>query len=121
MAKTTFLKIAMSNHPDVLNQRMDKDSDDYEKEMKNAVDQFMKARSAFESLVEGPDGKCILRIEAEAVEDMMNDDQFDAWFENETGFSNPYQFDLDPKTMREVAAATETMGGGLDRYVCVFV
>ena len=38
-----------------------------------------------------------------------------AWFLNETGHSNPYQFDLDPQTMREVAEAAETMGGGAER------
>jgi len=105
----------MKNHPDVLNQRLDKDSSDYETDMKKAVDSFMKARTAFESLMEDDDGGCILRVQAEAIEQMMNDEQFDSWFENETGFTNPYQFDLDPKTMREVAAATEAMGGGLDR------
>jgi hypothetical protein len=113
-AKKSFLKIAMNNHPDVLNQRLDKDDPDYETKMKKAVDLFMKSRTAFESLVEGDDGVCILRIEVEAQDELMNDQQFDAWFENETGFRNP-QFDLDPKTMREVAAATASMGGGLDR------
>jgi hypothetical protein len=34
---------------------------------------------------------------------------------SETGHNNPYQFDIDPETMREVAEATESMGGGLDR------
>ena len=38
-----------------------------------------------------------------------------AWFLNETGHSNPYNFDLDPQTMREVAEAAETMGGGAER------
>ncbi len=113
-AKKSFLKVAMNNHPDVLNQRLDKNDANYEKQMKKAVDLFMKARTAFESLAEGDNGGCILRIEVEAQDELMNDDQFDAWFENETGFRNP-QFDLDPKTMREVAAATATMGGGLDR------
>jgi hypothetical protein len=105
----------MNNHPDMLNQRLDKDSPDYETDMKRAVDSFMKARNAFESLVEGDDGGCILRVQAEANDQMMNDEQFDSWFANETGFTNPYQVNLDPKTMREVADATETMGVGLDR------
>jgi hypothetical protein len=38
-----------------------------------------------------------------------------AWFLNETGHSNPYDFNLDPQTMREVAEAAETMGGGAER------
>ena len=74
----------------------------------------MKARTAFESLVADENGQCILRIQAEAMEELSNE-QFDAWFMNETGYDNPYQFDLDPQTMREVATAMETMGGGLDR------
>lgn len=104
----------MENHPDVLNQRLDKEDDNYDTEMKKAVNLFMKARKAFESLAEGEDGGCLLRIEVEAQKDLMKDEEFDAWFQHETGFRNP-QFDLDPATMREVAAATEKMGGGLDR------
>jgi hypothetical protein len=114
-AKKKFLKIAMTNHPDVMNQQLDKESPDFEAQMINSVDKFMKARKAFESLVEGEDGVCMLRVEAEAIDEMMNDEQFDSWFENETGFTNNYQVNLDPKTMREVAAATASMGGGLDR------
>ena len=37
------------------------------------------------------------------------------WFLNETGHSNPFQVDLDPATMREVAEMTDDIGGGLDR------
>jgi hypothetical protein len=98
-----------------MNQQLDKESPDFEAQMINSVDKFMKARKAFESLVEGEDGVCMLRVEAEAIDEMMNDEQFDSWFENETGFTNNYQVNLDPKTMREVAAATASMGGGLDR------
>ena len=36
---------------------------------------------------------------------------YSAWFLNETGRSNPYQFDLDPATIREVADMTEKLGG----------
>lgn len=41
--------------------------------------------------------------------------KFSAWFLNETGHNTPYNFDLDPQTMREVAEAAETMGGGAER------
>lgn len=41
--------------------------------------------------------------------------QNSAWFLNETGHSNPYNFDLDPQTMREVAEVAEKMGGGAER------
>jgi len=36
---------------------------------------------------------------------------FSAWFLHETGKNNPYQFDLDPATIREVADMTEKLGG----------
>jgi hypothetical protein len=36
---------------------------------------------------------------------------YSAWFLNETGRNNPYQFDLDPATIREVADMTEKLGG----------
>lgn len=115
-AKQTFFKIAMQNHPDVLQQRLDASSPSYQNELKNATEIFMRARAAFESLVEAPDGLCMKRIEAEAMEEVMSDEQFDAWFLHETGHSNPFgSLGLDAKTMREVAAVTETMGGGLDR------
>jgi DnaJ-class molecular chaperone len=115
-AKKNFLKVAMNNHPDVMKQRLDEDSEDFEKEMKSAVDKFMRAKAAFEEIVEDDDGMCMLRIQAKAMDEMMNNEQFDAWFLNETGKTNSYgDFDLDPKTMREVAEATAKMGGGLDR------
>eukprot|EP00567_Pseudictyota_dubia_P010124 CAMPEP_0197462716 /NCGR_PEP_ID=MMETSP1175-20131217/59883_1 /TAXON_ID=1003142 /ORGANISM="Triceratium dubium, Strain CCMP147" /LENGTH=64 /DNA_ID=CAMNT_0042998297 /DNA_START=15 /DNA_END=205 /DNA_ORIENTATION=- len=59
-----------------------------------------------------------LREEVELEKELMSqmsDKEFDAWFEHETGHSNPFQFDLDPATMREVADMTEEIGGGLDR------
>ena len=113
LAKKTFLQIAMQNHPDVLNQKLSQESKTYQEDMQRAVEAFMKARKAFEALVADDDGKAILKIEKDAI-DQLTDAEFDQWFEKETGFHSP-QFDLDPKTMREVAAATETMGGGLDR------
>ena len=163
-AKTSFLKIAMKNHPDTIQQHISKDDPSYDKKLKQSVELFRKARVAFESLVEGDGGECRLKVDAEAEEEMkqsMTNEQFEyvfvfvvfvcsisishlfihidvyllsltltismifrfflnlfhysAWFLNETGHSNPYSFDLDPQTMREVAEAAETMGGGAER------
>lgn len=78
----------------------------------------MKCRSALESLVECQDtGKILLRSEVEQLDTSMSDEEFDNWFEKETGSQNPFQFDLDPQVMREVASMHDDMEGshGLDR------
>ena len=56
-------------------------------------------------------------IQQEESKTKMSKEEFDAWFLNETGRNNPYQFDLDPATMREVADMTEKLGdyGGGER------
>lgn len=104
-AKKKFLKIAMKNHPDTI-------SGDVSEEDKEAMrETFIRARMAFESLAEDPmDGTAILATE---LEDAM--ENFDSWFKNETGLNTPFQFDMDPETMKEVASMTEKIGGGLDR------
>jgi hypothetical protein len=104
-AKKKFLRIAMKNHPDTI-------AGDVSEEDKTKMrDIFIRARIAFESLAEDPmDGMAIL---AEDLEDAM--ENFDSWFKSETGFETPFQFDIDPETMKEVATMTEKIGGGLDR------
>ena len=101
-AKKRFLKIAMENHPDTSKVDNEKDRD-------RLRDVFIKARRAFEQLLEAPDGSIYHKTEANIIPD------FDDWFRKETGFSNPFDVNLDPQTMREVAEMTEEVGGGLDR------
>ncbi|CAJ1952214.1 unnamed protein product [Cylindrotheca closterium] len=105
-AKKKFLMIAMENHPDTHGQEMT------EEEKDKMRDVFINARIAFESLVEDTDGTAIL---IEDAEDAM--DNFDSWFKNETGLKTPFQLDIDPETMKEVAKMTDEIGGdsGLDR------
>eukprot|EP00980_Cylindrotheca_fusiformis_P012446 scaffold3054_cov129-Cylindrotheca_fusiformis.AAC.10 len=105
-AKKKFLKIAMQNHPDTHGEDMSED------EKEKMRDVFINSRMAFESLVEDSDGTAIL---VEDAEDAM--DNFDSWFKHETGFDTPFQVDLDPETMKEVAKMTDEIGGesGLDR------
>jgi hypothetical protein len=77
----------------------------------------MKCRKALESLEECPKtGMAILKAEAERKRSMSNE-EFDQWFEEETGSRHPFNFDLDPKVMREVAEMHSDMEGshGLDR------
>jgi hypothetical protein len=106
--KLKFLKIAMNNHPDTYRA----DDDISEKEQENMRNTFIDARIAFESLTEDTDGTAIL------VTDKVDEEaNFDSWFKNETGLKNPFDLDIDPETMKEVAKMTEDMGGdqGLDR------
>ncbi|KAL7526128.1 hypothetical protein ACHAWF_001639 [Thalassiosira exigua] len=112
-ARKSFLKIAMQHHPDAV-------GNDCEQTQKKSQEIFMRCRSALESLVECEDtGACLLRSEVEEVESQrnMSDEEFDSWFEKETGRQNPFQFDLDPEVMREVASMHDDMAGshGLDR------
>mmetsp|Transcript_9712 Transcript_9712/g.15579 ORF Transcript_9712/g.15579 Transcript_9712/m.15579 type:complete len:147 (+) Transcript_9712:1-441(+) len=97
----------MTNHPDTHSEDLTKE------EREQMRDRFIEARVAFESLTEDSDGTAILLSEKE--DDPM--DNFDSWFKNETGLSTPFDFDMDPETMKEVAQMTETVGGdsGLDR------
>lgn len=105
-AKKKFLQIAMKNHPDTAT-----NSEHSEEEQDTMKERFIAARIAFESLAEDPtDGVAILK---EDLEDAM--ENFDSWFKSETGYETPFQFDIDPATMKEVATMTEKMGGGLDR------
>ena len=47
----------------------------------------------------------------------MSNEEFDSWFKKETGHSNPFDFEMDPELMREVAEMHEDMEAshGLDR------
>jgi DnaJ-class molecular chaperone len=77
-AKKSFLKVAMHHHPDTIQQRLDPDDEHYEETLKKSVDKFMTARKAFEGLVEGDDGVCLLRSDVEIVEELqMTDQQFE--------------------------------------------
>ena len=96
---------------------------------------FMSCRKALEMLVECEEtGRALLKSNSNLEGDsdisgsgssrnrrrhsMMSNEEFDSWFEKETGHSsNPFQFDLDPQVMREVADMHSNMEGshGLDR------
>jgi hypothetical protein len=108
--KKKFLKIAMTNHPDTHGVGLESVTDEERDAMR---DIFINARIAFESLAEDPaDGTAILKKD---LQDAM--ENFDSWFQSETGHATPFpfDFDMDPETMKEVANMTETIGGGLDR------
>lgn len=93
---------------------------DCEETQQKSQEIFMKCRTALEELVECEEtGKCLLRGEVEKIEKSrnMSNEEFDSWFEKETGHQNPFSFDLDPEVMREVATMHDDMEGshGLDR------
>ncbi len=98
----------MVNHPDTHSEDLT------EEERIKMRDTFIEARIAFESLTEDSDGVAILWSEKQDENAMEN---FDSWFKSETGLNTPFDFDMDPETMKEVAKMTESIGGdsGLDR------
>lgn len=98
--KSAFLQIAMRHHPDMQEKTAS------EEEQMKARDIFIKARHAFESLSETPNGGVVLLEH--------HDEKFDAWFKEQTGHDTPFQF-MDQETMKEVAEMEETVGHGLDR------
>jgi len=91
----------MANHPDMHIEGLS------EKEQEAMRDKFIEARMAFERLEEDPeDGTAIL------VEELIDrESNFDSWFKNETGLKNPFDVNIDPETMKEVAEMTEKLGG----------
>ena len=79
----------------------------------------MKCRSALESLIECEStGLALLKSEVKEEKDRtMSNEEFDNWFEKETGKQSPFALNIDPATMREVASMHSDMEGshGLDR------
>jgi hypothetical protein len=104
VVKKAFLRLAMENHPDTAGH-------DSEKSKKKALNIFMKARSAFESIVEMPDGGSGLKSEHDGHG--MEGDEFDSWLKSETGL-NPFDLNLDADTLKEIADASASQAG-LDR------
>jgi len=103
--KAAFLQIAMQHHPDTTLA----DTDEKKEEHREI---FVKAQTAFETLIEGPNGNAILREDSDKAWDEAEIDQ---WFREETGHDMPF---MDAATMKEVAEVTKSMGadaGGLDR------
>lgn len=99
--KESFIKIAMSHHPDTHGETSEEKKNEFR-------EIFIRARRAFELLAEGPDGEILLKKEKKEMEN------FDTWFKHETGHDTPFQF-MDAKTMKEVAEMEDTIGHGLDR------
>ncbi len=98
-----------------------KDNDDRASTKLKSQEIFMQCRQALEELVECEmTGRAILKSSQSNNNNnsAMSNEEFDIWFEKETGHSsNTFQFDLDPKVMREVADMHTSMEGshGLDR------
>jgi hypothetical protein len=106
--RATFLKIAMAHHPDTT-------SAETEEEVEMHRELFIRAREAFEKIVEGPHGTAILKSESpDSADSELHPSAVDleAWFRQETGHAMPF---LDLQTLKEVAEMTETVAHGLDR------
>jgi len=106
IVKKAFLKLAMKHHPDTAGH----DTEDLKKK---AVEIFMKVRTAFEAIVELPDGSSGLKSEHVKDGHGVGHDEFDTWFKTETGL-NPFDLNLDAETLKEVADASASQAG-LDR------
>jgi hypothetical protein len=109
--KKAFLKIAMTNHPDMHAKKGEAKISEEEQHRMRQV--FIEARVAFESLEETPTGHVVIKGEtADSKKQEDEDDSFNAWFQQETGHDMPF---MDLKTMKEVADMTDDMSVGLDR------
>ena len=136
IVKKAFFKLALQHHPDTQNNQ-NNNNDDNDDNNGNGDDGgsvngdgtnknidpaelFHRIRTAFESLMEDPETGIAIRRpvpEDEKASGIWKDnEEFDSWFKAETGYNAPFMFEMDPETMREVAAVTENLeGGGLDR------
>jgi hypothetical protein len=99
--KESFIRIAMSHHPDTHGETCEEKKNEYR-------EVFIRARRAFELFTEGPDGEILLKQKKQEMEN------FNSWFKHETGHDTPFQF-MDFETMKEVAEMEDTIGHGLDR------
>ena len=96
----------MAHHPDT-------SKAETAEERERHRDVFVAARKAFEAIVEGPDGKAILRSESDAHDGGWDDQELNEWFHQESGgFDMPF---MDSKTRKEVSRVMDEIGGGLDR------
>jgi DnaJ-class molecular chaperone len=99
--KRRFVELALKHHPDV------SENDDED----GGVEEFIRLREAFEAILENADGTARLMKNGESS---MSDDEFQAWFYEETGH-NDIMFRMDLTTRKEVIEAGNTQSqGGLD-------
>ena len=81
IVKTKFLKIAMLHHPDqIKNQYSHLSMEKQEEQMKKSTNLFMKARAAFDAIVEGTNGLALLRSDVETTsttKKKMSNDEFE--------------------------------------------
>jgi hypothetical protein len=99
--KRRFMELALKHHPDV----SENDDDD------GGVEEFIRLREAFEAIRENTDGTLRLMKNGESL---MSDDEFQAWFYEETGHHD-IMFRMDLTTRKEVIEAVNTQSqGGLD-------
>lgn len=109
VVKKQFLKLALQHHPDTaVTNKEDK------KALAKAIEMFMNVRNAFEQIIELENGIAGIRTDSEKP--TMDGNEFNSWFYGETGKYAPDPFDLNlsPETLQEVADASASQAG-LDR------
>jgi len=134
--KKTFLRLALESHPDVATSNSSSirtsasvghlSSEDAQQWKKRQIENFLRYRSAYESIVELADGSASIRqscAEGDYVssheKDYSTDQEFQSWFYAQSKYAGSHDegnLALDPKTLREVADVADNMAqGGLDR------
>lgn len=104
--KRRFIELAMKTHPDI-------SSDSDEDEDPGSAENFIHLRQAFEAISEASDGSA--KIVGNKKQSSWSDDNFKAWFFEETGHQD-IMFTMDLATRKEVVNMVETQSqGGLDK------
>ena len=109
VVKRRFVELALKHHPDVAETKNDDDTDD-----DRDIETFIRLRQAFETIRENEDGSS--RLVGDSDEDGWSDEEFYAWFYEETGHRD-VMFKMDIQTRKEVidVIKTDQSQGGLDK------
>jgi curved DNA-binding protein CbpA len=111
--KNRFIELALQYHPDVATNDNKNISDDDNAGDDN-VETFVRLRIAFEAIREAADGSS--RLEQDDDSSSWSDEEFRAWFYEETGHQD-VMFRMDLQTRKEVVdiVKSDQAQGGLDK------
>jgi DnaJ-class molecular chaperone len=108
--KRRFIELAMNTHPDIISSSSPNDNNDNDvdaEKKRDATDEFIRLRQAFEAIREDLDEDNNIAS--------WSDDNFKAWFFEETGHHD-IMFKMDLTTRKEVIdIANNQSQGGLDK------
>lgn len=111
--KKRFLELAMKHHPDRAANENSSSDDNVNKQ--NGVKDFIRFRQAFERIQEDANGMTTVG-DGDDASHQWTDEEFNAWYSEETGRDSSLTFRLDMKTRQEVIDVVKKQAqGGLDR------